>query len=512
MALSTQQQQVLDWAANEVGSLNLIARAGCGKTFTLMALTEHIVKHGLGEVQMLAYNKSIATELQDKLKAKGIDWKKAGAGTVHSVGFNAWRKVAPNVQVDGKKVYGIVEQMAVKEADPNVRFVCEHHANAVVKAVSMAKQQGFGFLHPIRSINKWWDMVDHFGIVEDIDDENAWEDVVSAGIIALEKSIAMDKEVVDFDDMVIAPLIHKAKIWPKDWVMLDEAQDTNPARRALALALLRPKTGRLVAVGDPAQAIYGFTGASHDSMDQLREALGSKELPLNKTYRCPKVIVQIAQQWVPDIEAMPEAPQGKYRAISYDKLLKEGLAQGDAILCRNTKPLVSTVYTLIKNRIPAYIEGRDIGQGLVAVIKKSRKKTIEDFLNWLGSWAENEMQRAVAKGKDAQIQVIEDKMATLQTIADMVWMNEELEPTCASMIAEINNLFADTKDGEKPRCVVLSTVHKAKGREWKRVYALGRATLMPSKWAKKAWEMQQETNLMYVMVTRSMDEFIDVEV
>ncbi len=35
MQLSKQQTDVLDWASNSKGSLNLIARAGCGKTTTL---------------------------------------------------------------------------------------------------------------------------------------------------------------------------------------------------------------------------------------------------------------------------------------------------------------------------------------------------------------------------------------------------------------------------------------------------------------------------------------------
>jgi superfamily I DNA/RNA helicase len=71
-------------------------------------------------------------------------------------------------------------------------------------------------------------------------------------------------------------------------------------------------------------------------------------------------------------------------------------------------------------------------------------------------------------------------------------------------------MFGNTKEGEAPKVLTLSTVHKSKGREWTRVYALGRAKFMPSPYAKKEWQMVQESNLEYVMITRAMSEFIDV--
>ena len=505
--LSQQQQQVLGWLINGSGSANVVARAGCGKTTTLMVLVEEFVKRNMGEVQILAYNKSIATELQDRLKSKGIDWKRATAGTVHSVGFGAWRKVAPNVKVDGNKVANIIAEMARTSTDPDTRTICQEVPQVVDKLVSFAKQQGFGFLVNIRDEQKWWEMVDHFGGADDIDDAQMGN-VVDIAIEVLEASIRLDNEVIDFDDMIIAPLIHKAKIWPKDLVALDEAQDTNPARRALAMALLRPRTGRMVAVGDPAQAIYGFTGANHDSMDLIKDQLGSVEFPLNKTYRCPKRVVKMANQWVPDIEAMPEAPEGSYRTIVEGDLFKEGLGHDDAILCRNTKPIVSLAYSLLRRSIPCYVEGREIGQGLVKLIKKFRTQDLDVLRTKLENYMEREMQKFLAKGKEAQAEAVEDRVGTILALIDSV--EQEEDATTDTLLGFIDRLFGDTREGERPKCVVLSTVHKAKGREWKRVFILKRQDLMPSKWARKDWQIQQEFNLLYVAVTRAMEELIDI--
>ncbi len=58
--------------------------------------------------------------------------------------------------------------------------------------------------------------------------------------------------------------------------------------------------------------------------------------------------------------------------------------------------------------------------------------------------------------------------------------------------------------------LVLSSIHKAKGREWERVFWLDRAGTCPSKWARQAWQQEQERNLMYVCATRAKEQLIEV--
>ena len=97
--------------------------------------------------------------------------------------------------------------------------------------------------------------------------------------------------------MIYMPLIKRMKFWGFRWVFVDEAQDTNPARRAMIRAMLAPG-GRVVAVGDRHQAIYGFAGADADSLDLIAADFNASRLPLTTTYRCPQAVVSFAQQWV----------------------------------------------------------------------------------------------------------------------------------------------------------------------------------------------------------------------
>ena len=522
MELSQQQQDVLNWAERGNGSLNLIARAGCGKTTTLLELVEHL--HG--EVFLGAYNKAIATELQQRLSAKGIPWKKAQAGTLHSAGFGAWRKVAPAVKVDGKKVYGIIDQM--KLDDPARKDDLERFGNFINKAVSLAKQRAFGVLCAVEDRSHWFNLIEHFGLEEELEgnghgynghrSENPpdLEPVIDLCIAVFKKSIEMDREMVDFDDMILAPLIHNIKIWPKDWVLIDEAQDTNPARRALAMKMLKPKTGRLIAVGDPAQAIYGFTGADDDSMVQIQRQLNSSELPLNVTYRCPKQIVSLAQTWVTDITAADAAPEGLVRSIRLNGengqpgFWNESLKQEDVILCRNTKPLVELAYSLLRRGVACRVEGREIGTGLIKLIRKWKVTRINGLITALGSYQERECQKWLAKGREEKAAAIEDQVETIVVLAEK--LQAEGKHEVEDLVNFINSLFGDTEPGVTARVLTLSTVHKAKGREWERVFILGRNKFMPSRWARKDWQAKQEYNLCYVAVTRAKAELVDIVV
>ncbi len=325
---------------------------------------------------------------------------------------------------------------------------------------------------------------------------------------------------VDFDDMVYLPLLYRAKLWPKDFVLVDEAQDLNPSRRILAIRMAGPN-GRVVCVGDPNQAIYGFTGADSDSMDQVRDQLGSIELPLSMTYRCPKTVVTVAQQWVPGYEAHEKNEGGCVRTLSLITEAREDgskeadfsnetLSKDDVVLCRNTKPLIEMAWSLIRRGVACRVEGREIGQGLIQMAKRWKVVKLDAFKNRINTWADREIAKYTAKGREDMIQAVEDKAETIVCIIDSLMAEGKLN--VSDFETFVTNLFGDTKDGETPKVLTLSTIHKSKGREWDRVFILGMNKYQPSKYAKKDWQIQQEVNLLYVSATKSRRELVFIEV
>jgi superfamily I DNA/RNA helicase len=466
----------------------------------------------------MAYNKAAAEEFKARLAAiaeetgdaRFVNFKHVEAGTVHSFGFRIVRKWSPTVKVDDGKCGAICDELA--QGWYGSTF--DREKSAILKLVSLGKQSAIGFLTGIEDRGAWYALVEHHAINE-LTDGTTIDEVVDAAIAVLRRSFELDRDVVDFDDMVIAPLIHKMRIWPKAWVLVDEAQDTNAARRCLALALLKPQTGRLIAVGDDRQAIYGFTGADSDALDLIATELSSSTLPLTVTYRCPKTVVTEANRLVPDLVAHETAPDGIVRGLPRHNgtatwFNTERPNATDVVLCRNTKPLIETAYGMLAAGIGCRVEGREIGNGLIKLATRWKRITTLGALDGkLEDYRAREVAKWQAKGREDRAQGVEDAVESLFAISRA--LIAEGKTTIAEMVTWIRTLFGDTAPGERPRVVTLSTIHKAKGREWPTVYLLARNETLPSRWARKPWQLRQEENLEYVAITRAQRELVFVD-
>lgn len=493
MKLSPQQDDFVQWAEHGDGSCVLEAVAGAGKTTTLITAIERMSGH----IAILAYNKKIAEEIKVKLKERGVTH--ADAGTVHSFGFKAYRKAYPRVNVDGKKLSQIANQMfATKDI--------EKYSNYVVKLVSLAKQKAVGVSSSIHDQGIWWDIARHFDVFDNgkSGDTLPEHEIIQAAIqllVANNKTTA----VIDFDDMVYMPLVLRLPFWQYDVVMVDEAQDTNPARRLMVKQMVK-RGGRFIAVGDRHQAIYGFTGADNDSLDLIAREFNCVRMPLTTTYRCPKAVVAFAQQWVSHIHAHGSAPEGSVSRTSMaDFIMRNDLNKDSAVLCRNTKPLVALALSLIRNRIACKVEGRDIGANLKKLINRWKVKSLNALSDKLDKYLSKELERLNTLQQDAKAQIVEDTVETVKVIIDQCL--KEGKTSLVDAVEYIDMLFADDVSG----VMVLSTIHKSKGREWERVFWLDRAGTCPSKYAKQQWMKDQERNLMYVAATRAKDELIELE-
>lgn len=481
---SPQQAALFNWVKNDKGNAFVQAVAGAGKTTSLI----EAIAFMKGNVALVAFNKKIADEAKERCAAKGL--QNVFAGTFHSFGFSSWKFFTKNkfIKVEAYKVQNILEDMQI--SDGYYAF-CR-------SLVSLAKQAAIGHFGKIEDRNLWKALVNHHDLDADLDKDHPADLGVEHAIAALKKSNELGRQMVDFDDMIYLPVLHDIKMFQNAWVLVDEAQDTNPARRALAKKMVSP-SGRMIFVGDRHQAIYGFTGADAASVDIICQEFKCSELPLTVTYRCPKTVVKASQAYVSHIQAHESAPEGKVETVTMDAFtdLHATLKAEDAILCRKTAPLVSLAYTLIRKNIACHVEGRDIGAGLLNMISKwKRIKTVEKFLEKLSDWEAAQVKKAQEKKKDLLVESIRDKCETMRVICEGCHMIEEVK-------AKINNLFSDSSGCDKPKNLTLSTVHKAKGREWNSVYVLGFNEYMPSKMAKLPWQREQETNLIYVAFTRA---------
>lgn len=467
---SPQQATVFDWVVNGEGSALVEAVAGSGKTTTLVAALELMS----GRIAFGAYNKKIAEEI----KARAPKRDGVYIGTMHSFGFKAWARATSNLQVEDKKVVKIYREQGF---DPEIEA-------PVVQLVSLAKQRALGVVSP-KSVESFVSIIDHHN-VETLDRD---DEVITRAIEVLDLSTKLDAQVIDFDDMIYAPLLHKARVYEHDWVLIDEAQDTNAARRALALRMLR-RGGRLVAVGDRHQAIYGFTGADANALDLIASSVNATRLPLTVTYRCPKTVVAYAQKWVSHIQAHESAPDGEVLEGAQAPKPEDSVV-GDAILCRFNRPIIELAFDLISKGKPAKVEGRDIGEGLKTLARRWKVRSLDMLVKRLEAYRERETAKLRAKEKESQAATVEDKVDCLLLLVTRTIAKDGGLP---DLLAEIDEIFADS--GDATNRIILSSIHKSKGREWSRVFWLQTG---PSSWARKDWEIEQERNLCYVAATRA---------
>lgn len=496
------QQAILDWIANDKGNAIVEAVAGSGKTSTLMMSYRLITRlYPSANVVFLSFGRSIA----DELKRRGIE----NANTFHALGYAAIRPILERINgkrwdfrggMDANKVGNIFDNSYPDRDDLAVRSV-------VVRLVGLAKNSAI--LPADLDDETIIELIEHFDLSWDSD--HSTKDVCDMvrNVLVTNNSIT---DLIDYDDMLYYVVVHNAKLTPYAWILVDESQDTNEIQRIILRRSMNANT-RLIAVGDTRQAIYGFRGASHDAMQLIADDFHCKTLPLSISYRCPASVIRLAQNIVPHIQARDNAPEGT--VLYPERFKRSDFLPSDLIVCRNSAPLVQVAYGMIAARIPCRIMGREIGKSLTALIKKltGRNGTLETLADAIAKYQTVEMAKAFAQKKESKAQAVADKCESILALIDSM-TPDDIAGGIPRLVSIIEEMFETKQKGaeEAPlgRMVTLATIHKAKGLEAPRVFILDYG-LMPSKYAKQAWQIGQEHNLQYVAITRALDTLVFID-
>jgi hypothetical protein len=460
MNFSAEQFAIFAHFKSGAGNLVIEAFAGTGKTTTVKEAFNHAPE---ARILYAVFNKRNQKEAEEKIQDPRVDVK-----TLHSLGYSfikrVWRNAKPDDEVEVDR--------AVKEC-PAFSSDKESLA-ATLKLVGFAKNT---CLNPTRS------ELENICEIQDIGIEGL--DIISIALRILERSKQSDAQSrISFNDMVWLPV---AMGWVRPMyglVCIDEAQDMNLPQLMMARGA---SSGRVIVVGDSRQAIYGFRGAVQDGMQMMKVTLRASSMMLSTTYRCPKLVVKIAAEIVPDYKAADTAPDGLVGNVQDVSSVKIG----DAILSRLNAPLMPLALSILRKNIPARIEGRDIGRQLIGMVRTMKAKSVPHFIERVESWLSKQIERLErTKNADKKIEQTRDIADTLKALA-------QDSKSVADIESRITSLFQDSDSSSKP-AVVLSTVHKAKGLEWPRVFILTETF--------RKGKGREEDNIWYVAVTRSMRE------
>ena len=460
---SNYQKAIFDNIKNGKGHLIVDALAGSAKTSSIVEGFHYIPKGKKSIV--FAFNKIIQEELQARAPSY------VSALTFHSAGLRAIRLRFGDVDMDDSKVFHIVKDMFPDESNDLIISICD--------TVGYCKQ---GLVDLPKKIDILIDEMD-------VDTLDMPRDEFIRTVIQVLATSKSDTSKVDFNDMCYFPYVYNLFLGLFDYVFVDESQDLNFAQLTMAKKACNPNGGRLIAVGDIFQQIYKWRMADDTIIEEIRNMPTTQALPLPISYRCPKSVIALAQKWVPEITCPDTAIEGNVEEISVNELYKKA-TPGCFILSRLNAPLIKLCMGFIRRGIKANIRGRDVGKQLAYLIKKSKKKTIPDFLTWLDKWKVEEIKKLSAKNMN--IDNVVDRHECLYNICDE-------SKTLAEVVQKTNDLFNDT---DEKNIIILSSVHRSKGLETDNVFLL--------KWTFRAWfdnmefieKPNEEANLAYVSCTR----------
>tara|TARA_Y100000034_G_scaffold134024_1_gene201332 strand:+ start:524 stop:3934 length:3411 start_codon:yes stop_codon:yes gene_type:complete len=350
----------------------------------------------------------------------------------------------------------------------------------------------------------------------------------------------------DQDDTLWYSAIYADQIsWPRyDVVLADEVQDFNRCQ-VLMLQKLEEQGARIVAVGDPNQAVYRFRGGENETFDTITQNTGGAQHELPTNYRSGKNIIDYVNQntKVHDLQAGLQHDGEVTEGMSYDGAIMglqdewtDGggkLKEETAFISRVNAPLTSAAMDLLKRGMNFVVLGKDFSRELTkhvtSVVGKDQNKNervmgIDQFMSELIRYSEDKQKKW--KGRIAKSEALskvteatEALTSVVSHLREMNFFDQELNirvNTTRDLRTYLVERFrgVDEDSAEKvqnmkkkdPRTfVLLTTAHRAKGMQFKRVFIV-EDQLFPHPNAKNSEDLVQEGNLKYVAYTRAENE------
>lgn len=422
----TPEQEAAISAFLKGGSLKINAYAGTGKTSTLEMLSHRTSDRG----QYLAFNRSIVDEARERFPST------VNCATTHQLAYHAVKSAYRH----GDKMTGkvsaqqLAEILKIKKAwkvDRDHILQPRSQTYLVLETIKNFAQSGDD-LPDRRHVPRHGSLL--------AAPEEALAEVAD---FAVKTAKAVWDRMCDPADPIPLGFNGYLKLWalgrPKiaaDFILLDEAQDTNP----VVLEVLRQQDAQIVYVGDRYQQIYEWRGAVN-AMDHIKT---DAEESLTQSFRFGAGIAEAASAVLRTLGANTTLT-GNPRLDS-----RVGPCRPHTILSRTNANVIATlIEALNEGRSPHLVGGSDdLKQMLYGVrdLKNGEASTYPEFFGFQ-TWDEVVAFAQTTEGEH------------LLTFVNLVQARGERQ-----LLWALNRAV-----GEDEADLVLSTAHRAKGREWDNV-------------------------------------------
>ena len=299
----------------------------------------------------------------------------------------------------------------------------------------------------------------------------------SFDLIGKQGSLDEAKDVVHH----AAEMIEKGEVEPskiaKSVLVIDEAQDMGQDDFRLVQALMRQNEEmRVIAVGDDDQNIYAFRGSDSRYMQSLVSQEGAKLYEMTDNYRSAKAIVDCANRFVQRIpnrmkHATIQSATGEEGKVLTLKSLQNAeikVQGGTAILTRTNEETMQVAYELEQRGLHATV-AQSMGGfrfGNLAEVRYFIKQIGKDDEVTISKekWQEAKKSTLKTYASSSCLGVMRHFFADFEAIHKVYYRSDLHEYVFESNIEDF--IASDDKS------VFVSTIHKAKGREFDTVYLM----------------------------------------
>jgi superfamily I DNA/RNA helicase len=407
--------------------LKVFAFAGAGKTSTLKLLAHSCKRSGV----YLAFNKSIVCEAQQKFPPH-VDCR-----TVHSIAMKtvrSWGQFRSVAKLTGTlNPRLILEHVDIESIDVGAHKLSPELVAGLSRAT--IRKYAHGRFERIEEV-----AVPTFGVLANLSrDPEAYlafcEQIHQVANKLWSKMINPRSQL---------PLGHDGylKLWalskPRlnaDFILLDEAQDTND----VVLEVLQSQSSQVVYVGDRHQQIYEWRGA----INALEQIQTKYECHLTKSFRFGPIIAHVANKVLRRLGETAKIKGNEHVTSSLSTI-----ANPSAVIARTNAAVLAAVVGFFEQQQKVYVEGGvdDLKRLMRGVyqLRDNGASDVPEFFGF-GSWDEVVEYSETEFGQE---------LATFVSLVQSIGLGrlwhilKQVEPT------------AETAQ------VTVSTVHKAKGREW----------------------------------------------
>ncbi len=525
-ALDPDQRAV---ATQVAGPLAVLAGAGTGKTRAITYRIAYGAAMGAfdpSNVLAVTFTQRAAFEMRHRLAQLGVP--KAQARTFHSAALRQLRHFWPTVV--GGPLPDVIPHKASLVAASAARLgitIDRTNVRDIAAEVEWAKVSMIDAAHYASRVAR---------LRRDVPAGLDAGDM--ARLLDVYEDAKNERGVIDFEDILIylCGMLQEradvASIVRKQYrsFVVDEFQDVNLLQARL-LDLWLGGRHDVCVVGDVAQTIYSFTGASPDYLTGFgRKHPGARIVELTRDYRSTPQIVTLAN----DVLARSTQREGTvrlssqrdggaqvaYRTYDDDRAEAEGVAASIADLIEGGVAPHSIAVLMRTNGQSQAFEEALGARGIPVAVAGGKPFFARDDVRTAISRLRAAAAAATDQGSVAEIvrdvlsgvgwspeapsgQAGSERWSNMNAIVG--WADDSSADTLAAFVSELDERVAYQVEPDKAG-VELATIHAAKGLEWDAVFLVGVAEgLLPISYAKTAAAREEERRLLYVAVTRARD-------